>query len=125
VLAQGQHQVVRLELFELTGRLREAGLVQLHLLDQQLALVRACDRAQPAHRDAFLQRLGDLAVVGGHPVPGPAVYHHGLGGAKTARCAGGVHGRVPAAVDGDPAAEHRSCPVFPLIVTECPRRVRW
>jgi len=45
-------------------------------------------------------------VVGRHPLAGPPVHHDGLGRAEPARGARGVHGRVPAAVDGDPPAQH-------------------
>ena len=82
VLAQGQDQGVGLELFEFAGGLREAGLVQLHLLDQQLAFVGAGDGGQPPHRDALVQGLGDLHVMRGHPVASAAVDHDGFARAE-------------------------------------------
>ena len=62
--------------------------------------------------DAFLERLFHLDVVRGHPVPGAPVDDDGLGRAEPARGARRVHGGVPAAVDGDAAAEHRRRAVF-------------
>ena len=41
LLAEREHERVGLELLELAGRLREAGLVELHPLEHQLALLGA------------------------------------------------------------------------------------
>jgi hypothetical protein len=57
VLAERQHQRVGLELLELAGRLREALLVERHLLDQHLAFVDVLDRREPLDHHAFLLGL--------------------------------------------------------------------
>jgi hypothetical protein len=77
-----------------------------HLLDHQLALVRLGDRGQPAHDDAFLQRLFDLDVVGRHLLPGAAVDNDGFGRAEAARGSGGVVFRLEFGLDvGDRGVE--------------------
>src|SRR5215216_3709807 len=78
VLAEREDYAVRLELLELAGRLREAGLVELHLLDYELALVRLLDGGEPAHHHALLLGLLDLEVVGGHALARAPVDHHRL-----------------------------------------------
>src|SRR3982751_3533119 len=45
---------------ELAGRLREAVLVELHLLEHDLAGVGLLDRREPLDEDALLDRLFDL-----------------------------------------------------------------
>ena len=47
LLAEREHERVGLELLELAGRLREAGLVELHLLEHELAVVGVLDRREP------------------------------------------------------------------------------
>ncbi len=56
---------------------------------------------------ALLLGLGDLLVVGRHPVAGAPVDDHGVGGAQATGGAGRVDGGVAAAVDRDPAAQQR------------------
>ena len=107
VLAEREHERVGLELLELAGRLREAGLVELHLLEQQAAAVGVADRGEPLDDDALGERLLELGVVGGHPVARAPVDDHGLLGAEALRGACGVERGVAAAVDGDAAAELR------------------
>ena len=82
LLAQGEHQRVGLELLELAGRLREARLVELHPLDDELAVVGVLDRREPLHQHALLERLLDLEVVRRHPVARAAVDDDRLLGAE-------------------------------------------
>ncbi len=107
-LAEGEHERVRLQLLGLAGRLREAGLVELHLLQQQLALVGLLDRREPLHHHALLERLLHLEVVRGHPLACAAVHDDRLARAQALGGAGGVHRGVPAAVDDDAPAEQRA-----------------
>ena len=107
LLAEREHERVGLELLELAGRLREAGLVELHPLEHELALVGLLDRREPLHQHALLLGLLDLEVVGGHPVARAPVDDDRLLGAEPLRRPGGVHRRVAAAVDDDAAAEQR------------------
>ncbi len=65
LLAQGEDDRVGLQLLDLAGRLREPGLVELHLLDHHLAAVDLLDGLQPAHHHALLLGLLDLEVVAG------------------------------------------------------------
>src|SRR5512132_369197 len=51
LLAQGEDDRVRLQLLDLAGGLREARLVELHLLHHHLAAVDLLDGLQPAHHD--------------------------------------------------------------------------
>ncbi len=66
VLAEREHQRIGLQRLEFAGRLREALVVELHLLDGHRAAVDGLDRRQPFHRHAFLQRLFELEFVRGH-----------------------------------------------------------
>ena len=66
LLAEREHERVGRELLELAGRLRKAGLVELHLLEQQSALVGVLDRGEPLHQHALVERLLHLEVVRGH-----------------------------------------------------------
>ena len=68
LLAEREHERVGLELLDLAGGLREAGLVELHLLQHELAAVGLLDGREPLHEHALLERLLDLEVVGGHAV---------------------------------------------------------
>ncbi len=107
ILPEREHDRVRLELVEIAGRLREAGLVELHALDHQLALVGTLDRRQPAHQHALLGGLLDLDVVSGHLLAGPPVDDDRVLGAEPLRRPGGVHRRVAAAVDRHAPAQQR------------------
>ena len=107
LLAEREHERVGLELLELAGRLREAGLVELHPLDHELALVGVLDRRQPPHQDALLERLLDLEVVRRHPLARAAVDDDRLLGAEAPGGARGVDRGVAAAVDDDAPAEQR------------------
>ena len=53
LLPEGEHGRVDLGLLELAGQLQEAGLVELHPLDDQLPLVRPLDRREPLHQYAL------------------------------------------------------------------------
>ena len=87
VLAEREHHGVRLQLLELAGGLGEAGLVELHLLDHELALVGLLDGGEPAHHHALLLGLLDLEVVGGHALARAPVDDDRLLGARAAwRC---------------------------------------
>ncbi len=107
LLAEREHERVRLELLQLARRLRKAGLVEGHLLQHQLARVGVLDRREPLHRDALLERLLDLEVVRRHPVARAAVDDDRVGRAEPLRGARDVHRGVAAAVDDDAAAEQR------------------
>jgi hypothetical protein len=105
VLAQRQHQRVGLDGLELAGRLREAVLVERHLLHHQGRLAGLLDGGEPLHHHAFLQRLLDLEVVRRHLLARAAVDDDRLLGAEPLGGAGHVDGGVAAAVDHDAAAE--------------------
>ncbi len=107
VLAERQHQRVGLQRLELAGRLGEAGLVELHLLDDHRAALDRLDGGEPFHRDALLQRLLELEIVRRHFLARAAIDDNRLGGAEPAGGAGGVERGVAAAVDDDFAAEQR------------------
>jgi hypothetical protein len=106
VLAERQHHRIGFERLELAGRLREALVVERHLLDHDRGFAGLLDGRQPLDHDAFLQRLFDLEVVRRHLVAGAAVDDDRLG-AHALGGAGDVDGRVAAAIDHDAAAEHR------------------
>ena len=53
LLAEREDERVGLELLGLAGRLREAGLVELHPLEHEPALVGLLDRREPLHQDAL------------------------------------------------------------------------
>ncbi len=113
VLPERQHQRIGLERLELAGRLREALVVERHLLDGQRAFARhVLDRRQPLDHHAFLQRLLDLEVVRGHLLARAAVDDDRLGGAEALRGARDVERGVAAAVDDHAPAQHRL--VLPL-----------
>ncbi len=107
LLAEREHERVGLELLELAGGLREAGLVELHLLDHELALVGLLDRGEPLHHHALLLRLLDLEVVRGHPLARAPVDDDRLLGAEALGGAGHVHRGVAAAVDDHAPPEQR------------------
>jgi len=107
VLSDREHDAVRVELFELAGRLWESGLVQAHPFDGDGALVGGGDRGQPPDPHAFLLGLVDLERLGRHPLPGAAVDHDGIAGTEPPGAAGDVYGGVAAAVDHHLAAQLR------------------
>ena len=107
LLAEREDERVGLELLELAGRLREARLVELHALDDQLAAVGLLDRGEPLHQHALLLGLLDLEVVRRHPLARAPVDDDRLLGAEPLRRPRRVHRRVPAAVDDDAAPEQR------------------
>ena len=108
VLAERQHHRVGLELLELAGRLREAGLVELHPLDTTLpSSARLIVDSQRISTPSSIGLL-DLEVVRGHPLAGAPVDDDRLAGAEPLRGARRVHRRVAAAVDDDPPAELRA-----------------
>ena len=96
-----------MELIQLAGRLGEARLVELHLLDRDLVAVDLLDGLEPAHHHALLLGLSNLELVSGHAVAITAVDDHRVGGAEALGGAGRVHRGVAAAVDDDLAAEQR------------------
>jgi hypothetical protein len=106
LLADGQDDGVGLELLEAAGAVRLAVLVELHHLDGEL-LADVGDGAQPVHLDALALGLLALLLVRRHLRGGAPVDHDGLLGAEPLGDPGGVHGGVAAAVDGDPASDHR------------------
>ena len=106
-LADGHDDGVGGELLERAGAVGLAVLVELHDLDLDALGVHLVDGAQPVHLDALALGLVELLLVGGHLGLGAAVDDHRVLGAQTAGGAGGVHGGVPAAVDGDAAADDR------------------
>ena len=83
VLPEREHQRVGLQRLELAGRLREALVVELHLLDRERALRPACLMVE-SHliMHAFLQRLLDLEVVRRHLLARAAVDDDRVGGAQ-------------------------------------------
>ncbi len=107
LLAQREHEGVRLELLELARGLREAGLVERHPLDDELAPVRALDGREPLHQDSLRLRLLDLEVVSGHALARPSVDDDRLLGAEPLRGPRRVDRGVAAAVDDHPAPQHR------------------
>ena len=111
-LAEREHERVGLELFELACRLREAGLVELHPLEHELATVRVLDGREPLHLDSLVLCLLHLEVVSRHPVPGATVDHDRFLRAETPRGAGSVHRGVAAAVHRDPATERGALLAF-------------
>ena len=104
-LAEHEDERVGLQLLQLPGRLWEPGLVELHALDHELAGVPRADGNSHLNEYALPLRLLDLEVVRGHAVAGAPVDDDRLLRAEALCGAGDVHGRVPAAVDGDAAAE--------------------
>ena len=108
LLAEREHERVGLELLELAGRLREAGLVELHLLDHELALVGLLDRWRASCISTpSSSRLLDLEVVRGHPLARAPVDDDRLLGAEPLGRAGDVHRGVAAAVDDHAPPEQR------------------
>ena len=106
VLAQREHHRVGLDTLEFAGRLREAIVVERHLLDHDFRFAGFLDGRQPFDRDAFLQRLLDLEVVRRHLVARAAVDDDRFFGAEALGGARDVDGGVAAAVDDDAATEH-------------------
>ena len=107
VLAEGEDQGVGVELVELARGLGEARLVELHPLDDEPPGVDLLDRGQPGEEHALVLRLGDLGLVGRHPVLRPAVDHDRLGRAEPLGGPCRVHRGVAAAVDRHPPAQQR------------------
>jgi len=107
LLAEREDQAVGGEGLEASGRVRDAGVVELHRLHDELVALEGADGAQPVDRDALGLGLGRLLGVGGHLRPGAPVDDEGIGGAEAPGCARRVHRRVAAAVDRDAAAERR------------------
>ena len=106
------------------GGLREAGLVELHLLDDDRTVLDVADGGQPAEPDALLLGLVDLAVVRRHPVPGPAVDDERVLGAEPLGRPGRVDGGVAAPVDRDPTTEQGSLPRLDPRGARSPRPAR-
>ena len=106
VLAEREDHRVRLERLEAAGRLRVAGLVELHHLDLQLRPSNGGDRAQPVDPHALALGVLGLLLVGRHLLAGAAVDDQRLVGAEPPGDAGRVHRGVAAAVDRHPAADH-------------------
>ena len=107
LLAERQDHRVGGERLEPAGRLRVAGLVELHHLDLQLRAVEGRDRPQPVDPHALALGVLGLLVVGRHLLAGAPVDDQRLVRAQPAGDPGGVHRRVAAAVDRDAAADHR------------------
>ena len=110
LLAEREHERVGRELLGFAGRLREAALVEHHLLEHQFALVGMLDGGEPLHQHALLECFLHLEVVGGHRFACAAVDDDRLARAEALGGARRVHRRVAAAVDDDAAAEQRSAP---------------
>ena len=107
LLAERQDHGVGGERLEPAGRLRVAGLVELHHLDLQLRAVEGRDRPQPVDPHALALGVLGLLLVGRHLLAGAPVDDQRLVRAQPAGDPGGVHRRVAAAVDRDAAADHR------------------
>ena len=105
VLAERQHQRVGVEFLDLTGGHRQPLVVELHLLDHQVAAVDPVDHREPTHRDALGERFVELIVVCGHVPTVAAVDDDGVGGTKAPRRARRVERGVAAAVDSDTTPE--------------------
>ena len=107
LLAEREHEGVRLEVLELAGRLRETGLVELHALHAQVPGVGVRHRREPLDDHALLDGLGHLGVVRRHPVARAPVHDDRLARPEPLGRASGVDRGVPAAVDDHLATEHR------------------
>ena len=83
-------------------------LVQFHHLDLQLRSLDGGDRPQPVDPHAFALGVLRLLLVGRHLLAGAAVHDQRLLGSEPACRPRRVHRGVAAAVDGDPAPDHRS-----------------
>ena len=103
------------QLLDLAGGLGEAVVVELHPLDREDLAGLTDDGREPLEPHALLDGVLHLVDVGRHAVPGAPVDDHGILGAEAPCRAGGVHGGVAAAVDHDPAAEHRRVVVLGLV----------
>ena len=89
------------------GRLREAGLVELHHLDLQLRPVEGRDRPQPVDPHALALGVLGLLDMGRHLPARAAVDDQRLVRTHPTGHPGGVHRRVAAAVDRHAAPDHR------------------
>ena len=107
LLAEREDHGVGGERLEPAGRLRVAGLVELHHLDLQLRAVEGRDRPQPVDPHAFPLGVLGLLEMGRHLLAGAPVDDQRLVRAQPAGDPGGVHRRVAAAVDRHAAADHR------------------
>ena len=106
VLAERQDDGVGRERLEPAGRLREAGLVELHRPRPELRAVECGDRPQPVDPHPLALGVLGLLLVGGHLRARAPVDDQRLVGAQPPRRPGGVHRGVAAAVDRDAPADH-------------------
>ena len=106
VLAQRQHHRVGLERLELARGLREALLVQRHLLHRDGRFAGLLDRGQPLDHHAFLQRLFHLEVVRRHLLAVAPVDDDGLGRTQPLGRARHVDRGVAATIDHHLATQH-------------------
>jgi hypothetical protein len=81
-------------------------LVEPHHLHSNARRIDLLDRAQPADRDALVERIIGFAVMRRHLGARAPIDDHWLG-SETPRGARRVHGRVAAAIDGDTPPETR------------------
>ena len=107
VLTERQDHGVGRKRLEPPGRLREAGLVELHQLDLQLGPVEGRDRPQPV--DPYALTLGVLRLLEmrRHLLARSPVDDQRLVGPEPAGDPGGVHRRVASPVDGHPPTDLR------------------
>ena len=106
-LAEREDDGVGLERLEPAGAVRAAVLVELLDLDGEVVVAHRADRAQPVDPDALGLRVLRLRLVRRHLLAGAAVDDDRVVGPEAAGDARGIHGRVAAAVDGDPAGQRR------------------
>ena len=106
-LAEREDDRVGLERLEPAGAVRAPVLVELLDLDGEVGVAHRADGAQPVDPDALGLGVLGLGLVGRHLLAGAAVDDDRVVGAEAAGDARGIHGRVAAAVDGDPAGERR------------------
>ena len=107
ILAEREHDGIRLQGFEFAGRLRKALVVERHLLDRDRSGLDVLDRRQPLHHHALFDRLLDLEVVGRHPVAGAAIDDDGFLRAEPLGGARDVERGIAAAIDHDLAPQQR------------------
>jgi hypothetical protein len=107
LLAECQHQRVRLQRFELARRLRKSLVVERHLFHGQRAFVgHVADRRQPLDEHTLLQGFLDFEIVRRHFLARAAVHDDGFARTQPLRSARDVERRIAAAVDDDAAPQH-------------------
>jgi hypothetical protein len=107
LLPERKDDGVRGDGLEPAGRLRIAGLVELHDLDLQLGSLERGDRPQPVDPHALALRVHRLVRVRRHLLARAPVDDQRLVGAHAPRHARRVHRGVAATVDRHAPADHR------------------